>query len=63
MNLFPIIVEAFSTLWYLFSHGGWILMVILIIYLLYQQYLNEIVDQFKSSQEWVFLHIRAPKEN
>ncbi len=63
MNLLPSIVESFSTLWYLFSHGGWVLAVILVIYLLYQQYLNEIVDQFKSSQEWVFLHIRAPKEN
>ncbi len=52
-----------SVIWYLFSHGGWVLFVILLIYILFQIYLNEIQDHYKNSLEWTTYEIKPPKEN
>lgn len=52
-----------SILWWFFSHGGWILFVVLTIRVLFEQYMDEIRKQYISTQEWVFLTIRVPKTN
>lgn len=55
--------SVLHTIWYLFSHGGWVLFVILGIYILYILYMNEIQTAYKNSIEWTFLEIKPPKEN
>ena len=52
-----------SIVWYLFSHGGWVVFAILFVYILFQIYLNEIQDNYKNSLEWVYYEIKPPKEN
>lgn len=52
-----------NALWYIFTHGGWVVFVILIVYILFQIYLNEIQDNYKKSLEWVTYEIKPPKEN
>lgn len=52
-----------SVAWYIFSHGGWVLFVLLLIYILFQIYLNEIQDNYKKSLEWTTYEIKPPKEN
>ncbi|HEX3099415.1 MAG TPA: hypothetical protein VHQ41_00390 [Patescibacteria group bacterium] len=52
-----------STLWYIFIHGGWVVFVILTIWILFQIYLNEIQTNYKNSLEWVVYEIKPPKEN
>jgi hypothetical protein len=59
----PNFAQAFSALWWVFTHGGWVAFIILVIYILYQLYYMEIKAQFRADQEWVFLLIRAPREN
>lgn len=49
--------------WYIFVHGGWFFLLVLILYMLYYLYKKEIEHQFVHSQEWVFLNVRGPKEN
>lgn len=50
-------------LWWFFGHGGWIIFVVLTIYVLFQRYMDEIRKQFISTQEWVYVTIRIPKTN
>lgn len=50
-------------LWFIFSHGGWVVFVILFVYILFYVYLNEIQSNYKKSLEWVCLEIKPPKEN
>lgn len=57
------ITSIVSTIWYLFSHGGWVIFVILVVYILFQIYLNEIQDNYKNSLEWTTYEIKPPKEN
>ncbi len=52
-----------SILWWFFSHGGWIVFVLVAVWVLFSQYMEEIQGQFISAQEWVFLNIRVPKTN
>lgn len=52
-----------SLLWWFFSHGGWVIFVLLAVWVLFQQYVEEIQGQFIKAQEWVFLNIRVPKIN
>ena len=63
LNLFPNFAVAFSALWWVFIHGGWVVFVILVIYLLWELYFMEIKSQFRNDQPWVFLLIRAPRDN
>lgn len=56
-------ISILETIWYLFIHGGWIFFVLLALYILFQFYLNEIQDAYKSTIEWTFLEIKPPKEN
>lgn len=55
--------EIFSNLWFFFIHGGWIGIIVLIAFMLYDLYLDEIASQFMAGQKWVFLSIRVPREN
>jgi len=49
--------------WILFSRGGWIVFVLLAIFILYQLYLREIQIQFLESIDYTLLEIKPPKEN
>lgn len=49
--------------WYYFLRGGFVVFILIAVYILYQLYMDEIVGQWQSNIKWVFLHIKAPKEN
>ncbi|MDQ3018855.1 MAG: hypothetical protein M3Q64_03225, partial [bacterium] len=57
------IIPIAQTLWYFTSHGGWVVFVLLAIFVLYKLYLTEIQTQYVFSIDWVFLEIKPPKEN
>ena len=61
--LTPNFSQLFEILWWLFIHGGWLAYLFIVIKILYSMYLGEIQHQFIHEQEWVFLSIKAPKEN
>ena len=63
LGLIATIIDIFQNIWYFISNGGWVLFVLLAVYILYQLYLNAIQDQYMSSVEFVFLEIKPPKEN
>ncbi len=50
-------------LWFIFTHGGWVVFVILAAWILFQIYLNEIQTNYKKSLEWICLEIKPPKDN
>lgn len=52
-----------ALLWNFFKYGGWVIFVLLILWVLFQQYMEEIQGQFLRAQEWVFLNIRVPRTN
>ncbi len=52
-----------QVLWYIFTHGGWVIFVLLFAYIIFQIYLNEIQTNYKKSISWTFLEIKPPKEN
>lgn len=62
-GLFPDIIYILKIVWFLFSHGGWVLFVLLTIYFLFNLYMNEIQTQNLKSIEWVLLEIKPPKDN
>ena len=55
--------SALSIIWFLFTHGGWAVFVLLAIYILFQIYLNEIQGNYKKSIQWTFLEVKPAKEN
>lgn len=57
------ITTILNTVWYIFSHGGWVIFVLLLIYILFKVYLNEIQTNYVKSIDWTFLEIKPPKEN
>ncbi len=63
LSLFPNFITVFIAFWYVFSRGGWMFFVIMVIYILYKIYQNEIIGQFLSTQKWTFLLIKVPREN
>ncbi len=62
-GLFENLSSIAQTMWFIFSHGGWVVFVLLLIYILFQIYLNEIQTHFKNSLEWTTYEIKPPKEN
>lgn len=62
-GLLPDITEILSIAWLLFSRGGWIVFVLLGIYILYQLYMNEIQGQYLASIDYTLLEIKPPREN
>ncbi|MBU1037008.1 hypothetical protein KKF32_03150 [Patescibacteria group bacterium] len=49
--------------WYLFSHGGWLILVIIILHILFQNRLANKQDKYLKSVKQVFLAIDVPKDN
>lgn len=62
-GLFPNVLDIFKIVWFLFIHGGWVLFVIMTIYIVRTLYIEEIQDQFMTGLEWVIYEIKPPKEN
>lgn len=62
-NLSSGFIDILKPLWFVISHGGFIAIILVIIYILYTLYRYEITGQFIKDQQWVFLNIRVPKEN
>jgi hypothetical protein len=62
-GLFPNIGPVWHTFWFIFSHGGWVVFVLLTILILYKLYLNEVQEQYIASLEWIIYEIKVPKEN
>jgi hypothetical protein len=62
-GLFENIATIASAVWLIFSHGGWVVFVILMVYILFQIYMNEIQTNYKNSIEWTTYEIKPPKEN
>jgi hypothetical protein len=63
VNPFQGIGDIFGPLWFVITHGGWLALVGLAVYILFKLYYFEIVGQFVASQQWVFLSIKVPREN
>lgn len=62
-NLFPDFLGIFQIVWFLFSKGGWVIFVLLAIWIMYKLYLEEIQKQYLESIEYVVLELKPPKEN
>lgn len=62
-GLFPDILQSLQTAWFIISHGGWIVFVLLGIWILYKLYLEEIQGQYLGSIDYTLLEIKPPKEN
>lgn len=62
-GLLPDISEILNIVWFLFSRGGWIVFVLLGVWILYKLYLEEIQGQYLSSIDYTLLEIKPPKEN
>ncbi len=52
-----------QNIWLFTSKGGWVIFVLLLIFILYKLYVNEIQTQYIESLEWVFLELKPPKTN
>lgn len=57
------IPSLFRFFWLVFTHGGWLVLTAIGLYMAYYLYKNEIQHQFVHSQEWVFLNVKGPKDN
>lgn len=57
------ILQVLHFIWLVISHGGWVVFIVLAVYLGFQLYLNEIQTQYKATLEWTYLEIKPPKEN
>lgn len=62
-GLLPDITDILSNTWFLFSHGGWIVFVLLAIFIFYKLYLEEIQKQYLTSIDYTLLEIKPPREN
>jgi hypothetical protein len=62
-GLFPDVLNIFKIVWSIFIHGGWVLFVILTVYIVYKVYMEDINDQFLSGLKYTVLEIKPPKEN
>jgi hypothetical protein len=56
-------IDILRMMWWLLTHGGWVVVILVFLKILYTMYRGEIEHQFIHSQEWVFLNIRVPREN
>lgn len=52
-----------AILWWFFGHGGWMVFVVMVLWVLFHRYVEEIQGQYVKSLEWVFLSIRVPRTN
>jgi len=60
----PNFSEIFKiTFLFTFKYYGWVLFVIVVIYMLWRLYRIETMEGFVESQKWIFLNIRVPRDN
>lgn len=52
-----------ENMWYLFTHGGWVIFVVAIISALIWGYMNYIQNKYAASIKWTMLAIDVPQEN
>ncbi len=62
-GLLPDITNVLGIAWFLFSRGGWIVFVLLLIFILYKLYVEEIQTQYLESIDYTVLEVKPPKEN
>lgn len=62
-SLNNILETLLAQLWFIFSHGGWVVFVLLVVYILFQFYMYEIQSSYKNTIEWTFYEIKPSKEN
>src|ERR1700722_19447865 len=62
-SVLPNFGTIFSIIATIFTHGGWLLFVWLVLWILYKLYYFEIYHQWHHSLEWSYLQIKVPKEN
>lgn len=62
-SVLPNFVLVMQQAWWLFIHGGWVIFVIGMTYMLWRLYIVEIRHQFIHNIEWVFLSIKVPRQN
>ncbi|HVY67698.1 MAG TPA: hypothetical protein VHA30_02300 [Patescibacteria group bacterium] len=62
-GVLPDFGEIFHIAFLFVTHGGWLLFLCGLIYILWRLYLSEIQHQFSDKLNWTYLSIRVPKEN
>lgn len=62
-DLFPDFTNIIQIIWLVFSRGGWIVFILLLIYIAYKVYVNEIQNQYLSSIQYTMLELKPPREN
>jgi hypothetical protein len=63
MDIFSSITDTFSSTWFVFSRGGWIVFVLVMFMAMRKLYMDKINGAFIMSNKPVFLHIKIEKEN
>ncbi|MBU2508927.1 hypothetical protein KKE33_00900 [Patescibacteria group bacterium] len=53
--------NPFGAMWFLFSHGGWIVFIILIIWIAKEIWLSHVVSKDVAKKEWMLLSISIPR--
>src|SRR5690348_10246044 len=59
----PTFSNPFETTWWLFTHGGFVFIIIAIFYGIWWLYLDYIQSRFMAKTKYVMLAIDVPKEN
>lgn len=62
-SIFADLAPIARVAWTIISNGGWVVFVLMFIYILFKLYENEIQTQYLQNMEWVFLEIKPPKDN
>lgn len=57
------IIELLKTVEWILVHGGWVLFAALMLYMMYELYLEHIQIEWYNNLKWVFLKISVPPEN
>lgn len=57
------LVNPFAAMWFLLTHGAWIVLIPVLIYGAWQGWLEYIRNKFSAAQKYVLLAIDVPKEN
>lgn len=57
------IANPFAAMWFLFTHGAWLVLIPVFIYGAWQGWLEYIRNKFSEAQKYVLLAVDVPKEN
>ena len=57
------ITNPFGVFWFVFKSGGWIIILIFLLWGFWQLWLDHIQNKYASTLEWVYLAIDVPREN